>query len=91
MTRSKYAHHRAAARAIPSTAATITVVPSPTPRSPHPNRHDRLAQGYDHHEAVALGDVPRVDPEARDASHERHAVAHSERHGPERTLGEDVE
>jgi hypothetical protein len=41
--------------------------------------------------AVSLGEVPWVDPEARDASDVRRTVADSERHSPERTLGEAVE
>jgi len=40
---------------------------------------------------VPLGEVPRVDPEARDAADESHSVADRERDGPERTLGEAVE
>ena len=61
------------------------------PRDPNASRHDRLAQRYDDHEAVALGEVPRVDPEARNTTDERHAVADRECHGPVRTLGEAVE
>jgi hypothetical protein len=40
---------------------------------------------------VSLGEVPWVDPEARDASDVRRTVADSERHSPERSLGEAVE
>jgi hypothetical protein len=38
--------------------------PERQPRGPDAGRHDRLAQGYDDYEAVALHEVPSVDPEA---------------------------
>jgi hypothetical protein len=40
---------------------------------------------------MALGEVRRVDPEARDASDVGITVDDSERSGPQRTLGEAVE
>ena len=46
-------------------SATITPAPSPTPEA---NLHHGLAKGYDHHKAVALGEVRRVDPEGRRTS-----------------------
>ena len=60
-------------------------------RSCHSSRHDRLAQRYDDHEAVALGEVARVDSEARHAPNERHAVAGRERYSPERALSVAVQ
>jgi len=65
--------------------------PKRHPRSPYPDRHDRLVQGYDDHEAVALSQVPGVDPEARDVEDERHAVGDRQRHSPERALSIPVE
>jgi hypothetical protein len=35
---------------------------------PHPYRHDRLAQGDDHGQAVALGEVPGREAPALDAA-----------------------
>src|SRR5215210_5810869 len=39
--------------------------PDRQPRGPDTERHDRLAEGYDHYEAVALHEMLRVNPEAR--------------------------
>jgi hypothetical protein len=61
------------------------------PRSAYPHRNDRLAEGYDHHEAVTLGEVPCMDPEALDAADYHHTVGESERHCPECALGISVE
>jgi len=40
---------------------------------------------------VALGEVPSMDPEARDPTDDRDSVADRERHSPERALGLSVE
>src|SRR5215204_3155176 len=76
---------------LPDQARLAARLSRPTAQESQRSDGSCVSPSYDDNQAMALGEVPRVDPEARDASDVGITVAHTERSGPERTLGEAVE